>query len=369
MKISKFKPAFSTPFTNAYTGVSKVAFTASLHKWLSLLVGVQLLIWLATGLYFNLMDHEKASGNALREPVSVKRSFTDSELISLNKLNTVSEVAPQKVELIWVLGSPYYHVISRQGEHSYQLRHSLLFNAITGEKAALTPQQVLEIAKLSYSGSSELSNPKLLQPPFSDYVAQQNPMWKVSANDNNNTSIYIDSVTGQVLKHVNDDARLKALMFKLHFMDYTNTGGFNHWLIICFAFVTLFLSVTGVTLLAKRYQRRIFSVKRDGNKQAISVILSHSHTPTPALVESEANLFNALADVGIELPSVCNGAGTCGKCKFFSENRLRVAATERRLLSATELAEGVRLACQHKASEVTGVIDVSVTGFATKLQE
>ena len=38
-------------------------FLKKLHKWLSLLVGLQLLVWLGTGLYFNLMDHQKASGN------------------------------------------------------------------------------------------------------------------------------------------------------------------------------------------------------------------------------------------------------------------------------------------------------------------
>ena len=36
----------------------KLSTVKSLHKWLSLLVFVQLLIWLGTGLFFNLMDHD-----------------------------------------------------------------------------------------------------------------------------------------------------------------------------------------------------------------------------------------------------------------------------------------------------------------------
>ena len=39
----------------------------SLHKWLSLLVFIQLFIWLGTGLFFNLMDHDKAGGNQYRQ--------------------------------------------------------------------------------------------------------------------------------------------------------------------------------------------------------------------------------------------------------------------------------------------------------------
>ena len=42
-------------------------FLKKLHKWLSLLVGLQLLVWLGTGLYFNLMDHQKASGNQYKQ--------------------------------------------------------------------------------------------------------------------------------------------------------------------------------------------------------------------------------------------------------------------------------------------------------------
>ena len=43
-------------------------------------------------------------------------------------------------------------------------------------------------------------------------------MWQVAVEDENNTTIYLDSITGQVLRHANDDFRLKDLMMKLHFL-------------------------------------------------------------------------------------------------------------------------------------------------------
>ena len=243
----------------------------TIHKWLSLIVGIQLLIWLGTGLYFNLMDSSLASGNEYRKRV-------DQSIISYKKINPNKSVSvldnnstdnsgssrtiiplskiispiPQQVQLLWILQQPYYHFVYEKGAHSYQKRGSTLYDALTGRVVSLSSSQIKRIAKASYSGPGTVQEPKLQTPPFSDYAAQQNPMWQVQVNDKNNTSIYLDAVTGRVIRHVNDDSRLKALMLKLHFMDYGNSGGFNHWIIVLFAVVTLMLSMTGIVWLIEQ---------------------------------------------------------------------------------------------------------------------
>lgn len=358
---------------------------AWVHKWISLLVGAQLLIWLVTGLYFNLMDAEKASGNELRaaKPSHLAIKETNRRDAFFLKMLPVKELALEersshpteplkKIELVWVLEHPYYHVISRQGPHAYQPRSSLLFDAVSGDRTALTPAQIAQIAESSYTGDSALGRPELLQPPFSDYAAQQNPMWKVSANDKNNTAIYLDSVTGQVIKHVNDDARLKALMFKLHFMDYglhfmdyDSTGGFNHGLVIVFAISALMLSVLGVMLLVQRYQQGNFSLSIFSKNQSVSVLCAnalplsdiHSNSSTTLTVKlyAKSSLFRGLSREGVHLPSLCDGAGTCGKCKFLADNHLAITPAEKVSLPSSELDKGYRLACQHKCSEVSEV--------------
>ena len=52
---------------NKVSGADLMLLIKKLHKWLSLLVGIQLLLWLGTGLFFNLMDPQKASGNQYRQ--------------------------------------------------------------------------------------------------------------------------------------------------------------------------------------------------------------------------------------------------------------------------------------------------------------
>jgi Na(+)-translocating NADH:ubiquinone oxidoreductase F subunit len=324
----------------------------TLHKWLSLFVGLQLLIWLGTGLYFNLMDHSKASGNELRVHSHHEGNITDFRFIPIKD---ITSEAPQEVKLIWILHQPYYHFVFDKGQHSYQERHSKLFDALTGKPFNLSEEQVLTLAKNSYSGEGKLTTPVLSQPPFSDHVRQQNPMWQVVVEDENNTTIYLDSITGQVLRHANDDFRLKDLMMKLHFMDYGNSGGFNHWLIIAFAFSTLLLSLTGVTWLIQQYQNGFLKPVWSSNKQKVAVTFSNENTITDISATGYSTVIEGLASSHVYLPSSCGGGGTCGKCMFLSSTQLPITLSEQEHLSDEQLKEGYRLGCQHRFSEISSI--------------
>ena len=45
-------------------------FIKSIHKWTSVLVGIQLLIWLLSGFYFNIMDVSKVRGDRYQNKIS-----------------------------------------------------------------------------------------------------------------------------------------------------------------------------------------------------------------------------------------------------------------------------------------------------------
>lgn len=324
----------------------------SIHKWLSLIVGLQLLVWLGTGLYFNLMDHSKASGNEFRVHSHHAGNVSDFNLIPVSAINSDS---PLQVELIWILHQPYYHFIFDKGQHSYQKRDSVLFDAVTGKPFNLTQKQILTLAQNSYSGSEQLTSLVLTQPPFSDYVGQQNPMWVATVGDENNTTIYLDSITGKILRHANDDFRLKDLMMTLHFMDYGNSGGFNHWWIIALAFATLFLSITGITWLIQQYQNGLLKLSWNRNKQKIAVTFSEDGTSSDIDVNGNLTVLEGLANSHVYLSSSCGGGGTCGKCLFLNSTHLPITSSEREHISIEQLEQGYRLGCQHKMAEIDSI--------------
>lgn len=63
---------------------------------------------------------------------------------------------------------------------------------------------------------------------------------------------------------------------------------------------------------------------------------------------AEASLLDAAQQLGVALISLCGGAGTCGRCKVqvLTGRVAPLTAAEREALSAKELQEGYRLACQ-----------------------
>jgi len=344
----------------------------TIHKWLSLVVGIQLLIWLGTGVYFNLMDHHKAGGHEYRVHSHSDHKLSAFELKPVSLVGGVSKDTqpishkkPISVKLIWIMEHPYYHFVYQAGQHSYQKSRSELFDAVTGEPFKLSSSLVLIIAQQSYSGPGELLKPELLQPPFDDYVAQQNPMWKVNVRDKNNTTIYLDAVTGKILRHANDDFRLKDLMMKLHFMDYGNSGGFNHWWIIVFAICALLLSITGVIWLVQLYKNGLLKLKWHQSNQTVAVTFAGAGTSCDVSASENHSILEGLANSHVYLPSSCGGGGTCGKCVFKSDHNLAPTSAEIEQLSEEELAQGYRLGCQHTISEVDSVEVISSNTIET----
>jgi len=57
-------------------------------------------------------------------------------------------------------------------------------------------------------------------------------------------------------------------------------------------------------------------------------------------------LLGALEHGGVHLPTSCGGVGTCGLCRVTVTGAGEVLPTERATLSDTDIASGVRLACQ-----------------------
>ncbi|CAM4045427.1 PepSY domain-containing protein [Pseudoalteromonas byunsanensis] len=324
----------------------------SLHKWLSLLVGIQLLIWLGTGLYFNLMDHQKASGAVHLRPVNHNASTSPTQLIPFDQL---AFDGAKQIKLLWILGHPYYQLTFESGPHAYQHKSVTLVDAKSGAVRPLSETLVRTIAVKSYDGAVNIISANLLTPPIDELPREENPVWQVKFDDANNTNVYIDANSGAVLAHVNDDRRLKDLMLMLHFMDYFNTGGFNHWLIIVFAIASLLLSMTGITWLVERFKSGQLRIMLKPSSQQVTVTEQSSQQSNTLTLKAQQPLFDALAQHNVLLPSNCGGGGTCGMCRIHSEQPLKITEAEQARLSKSKLDEGYRLACQHMAGEVTHI--------------
>ncbi|MEW6999630.1 hypothetical protein AADZ86_18215 [Colwelliaceae bacterium BS250] len=216
-----------------------------IHKWASVLVAIQFLLWLLSGLYFNLMDPVKAHGNSYRSKQQLAEKIDVSQLVAVKRILQQSPQAVN-VKLISLVGKPYYLLNHKRGLYKHLSNQYSLINALTGELVSMDSKMVNTLAQASYSGSGDITSTQLITAKISEFPKQKNPTWQINFNDALSTSVYIEDKSGRIVGHSDDDKRLADIAFKLHFLDYGNVGGFNNMQNYIFAFLALWLSFTGI---------------------------------------------------------------------------------------------------------------------------
>ncbi len=85
--------------------------------------------------------------------------------------------------------------------------------------------------------------------------------------------------------------------------------------------------------------------------------------------EQGTTLRDAAMQLGIVIESTCGGKGTCGKCRVIVKDSVSpLAESERLLLSAQEIAEGVRLSCQaYVQGETVVIIPIESRAFGDQI--
>lgn len=245
-------------------------FNEKVHKWVSLIVFIQLVLWIVSGIYFNLMADQKYNANMHRQKIESTINFGELSLFPLNKVienhavsgDSATFGSIERVALIEVNRTPIYQLIASSQPHSYQKQTTKLVHAITGEQYQLDERKVNAIALMSYSANANILSIEKLLPPIDELPNQRNKVWRVAFEDAESTNVYISDNSGQVISHVNDSKRLRNFMFKLHFMDYGNVGGFNNWQNIFFALFTLLLSITGAIWVIKLLKRGQYVIRK-----------------------------------------------------------------------------------------------------------
>ena len=327
-----------------------------IHKWLSLLVGLQLLIWLVTGLYFNLMDREQASGNQYRIQTSTETKITANNFLepihilqSLDKANT--QVTATDIALITLLDTPYYLITHQRGLYRHFVNQYSLFNAYTGQAQIIDKAFAMRIAQASYSGPGVVTNIRLEEGKIEDFPKQRNAAWRIDFNDEVETSVYIEAGSGRLVGHSNSHKRFAGIFYMLHFMDYNKQGGFNAWWVIGFAFLTLMLSISGVLNLVDLIKNHQFRFPWSSQKHQLNVIDNTNTLLKTIDVTNQQSLLTSLHKHAIELPSSCGGGGTCGTCCIKMPVSSRITTADREQFSQKQLANGYRLGCQHYSDE------------------
>lgn len=222
------------------------------HRWLALLVGLQMVVWGLSGAYMVLFELPFIHGNHLVKP-------SHSEPLPSSAVRDFSAVAqryPRATEIalssLWLnnQAQPVFH-IQRRGR--IQLIH-----AATLQPIELKADDIKAIATRTYAlGDVPITHINLLteQAP-SEISPRLLPVWQVHFADNSDSSLYFSARTGQLVSKRHDYWRGFDIMWMLHIMDYDTRSDTQNNLLRSIIIGNLLFMVTGVVLIIVTIIRR-----------------------------------------------------------------------------------------------------------------
>lgn len=220
------------------------------HRWLGLVVALQLLLWVMGGLVMSVLRLEEVRGDdrAAQRPVPA----LDAALPLLPPADILRRHGGAPVTsltLTMLLSQPVYRL--KVGNEA------LLVDARSGEKLSPLAQAAAEtIARADYSGSARVAAVEWVDTPALEYRGRPLPLWRVRFADDRNTALYVSPATGEVVARRNDLWRVFDFVWMFHIMDYRERENFNHPLLVSAAATTLLFVMTGLAMLVYSFRAR-----------------------------------------------------------------------------------------------------------------
>lgn len=219
-----------------------------LHKWIGLVVGLQILFWVLGGLVMTAIPIETVHGDH-HVAGAPKPAIDPAAVLPLAEVGKLAGFPLVKAELRGTPHGPVWIVDSDAGQQAW-------FDARTGgEVQEVTEAQARAAAVAGYKGEARPVSVKFLDDSVEAGVG--GPLWQVRFDDGEGTTLYVDAFNGDVVSRRSDVWRFYDFFFRLHIMNFGPAETYNHPLIIAASAVTLAVVLTGFVLLWFRVGRDV----------------------------------------------------------------------------------------------------------------
>jgi Na+-transporting NADH:ubiquinone oxidoreductase subunit F len=218
---------------------------------LGIVIGIQILIWVASGTIISLLDQQIVGGRSTKQDVPAKQVLANAaDLVPLQMLSLSVDEPIISVRLERVVSQLVYRVKTTTQTRSY--------NAETGDIFSLKQPDASQIALHSYRGQGSLINSDYLS-DGSEEVPGAGAVWRIDFDDGIATRVYVSALDGAVVAHRNRYWKVVDFLLMLHFMDYFRAHHFNNPQIIIVGFLALWLTLSGLLLVKANFRRRDFT--------------------------------------------------------------------------------------------------------------
>ncbi|RUO37627.1 hypothetical protein CWE13_06650 [Aliidiomarina shirensis] len=226
------------------------------HRWLTLLFGIQLIIWSITGAFMVVLQLPYIHGDHLVQQADQR--ISDFQL--LDKIPNLTSTFPNATEA---------RLVNRYIDGSYTYNFVIsdsagkrLVNAHDFSPVSLTENDIRELAVRYYNApkgntQSEIASIQLLtEEAPSELSAAHLPAWRVEFSDHRATTLYLAHGTGDLVTKRHSAWRVFDFMWMLHIMDYDERSDITTPWIKFFSIMTLLIALSGTGLLAQKLLSR-----------------------------------------------------------------------------------------------------------------
>jgi len=232
-----------------------------IHKWAGLVLGIQIILWFASGLFMSFFHIDKVHGDHLAEgrtwPLRMEQMVPVSEAHALyvkhqedaycspKQRNACIINEPQTVKLLSAMGAPVWEFDDGKSKIHY-----------AGIPAApwpgLSEDMIRRAARSYYKGSAEIEKAVLFTEIIPKDFRKDIPIWQISFDDKPRTRLYISPVDGELINVRTRLWRTFDFMWMLHIMDYKERDNINLWWLKLAAFAALLFALSGAALVTHR---------------------------------------------------------------------------------------------------------------------
>jgi hypothetical protein len=217
------------------------------HKWIGLLIGLQALLWMGSGLYMTVISIDIIHGDHLAH---VEQAPLDAQRVAVTPA-ALAERFPglQRFRLKRFMGQAVYEVHHDGG--------AALVDARSGAMLSPLPEaRIREAATALYQGDAPLQGATLLHEAPQEVATRPVPMWQVRFADSGNTALYLSPDTGELLAKRHTLWRVFDFVWMLHIMDYESRTDVNNTLLRVASAIGLVFALSGIWLLFYSFNKR-----------------------------------------------------------------------------------------------------------------
>ena len=187
-------------YQRLFSGVNLVRSSRKVHKYLSLAISVQLLLWTVSGIYFSFNKIEDVRGNQYLKPV---------EIIEAPKGNKISH--EQALEIV-------------------------------SDQTYLEPLILTEISQ---------------EAPGSEYRGRDLPLYKIESSDetSENINVYVDPYSAKIVAIRSNQWRIWDFMWGIHIMDWNERDNIGNIFLKVFSILALLSALSGIYLFFSANKR------------------------------------------------------------------------------------------------------------------